>query len=116
VLYAFERAQCTVFTVQEFIIFSFYIRALYQIPYERERVEWTVHMRKTMLILLAIQALEIIMDVITLTLGLTGRVVLKGLIYSWLYYIKLEREFVVLNQPKKTAKTGVRGLLSKRLI
>jgi len=107
----FERTQISVFTVQEFIIFGFYILATYRVLNDR-LFNQTKRTRKTMLTLLAVQTLEICMDVIIVTLDLAGYFTLKAIIHSWTYGIKLQLEFVVLNQLKETAKTGVPGLLS----
>ena len=106
----FERTQISVFTVQEFIIFSFYILATYRVLNERT-FNQTKRTRKAMFILLAVQTLEICMDIIIVTLDLAGYFTLKAIIHSWTYGIKLQLEFVVLNQLKETAKTGVPGLL-----
>lgn len=70
------------------------------------------HTRKVMLTLFVVQTLEIMMDIVIITLDLAGYFTLKAVIHSWTYGIKLELEFVVLNQLKQTAKSGVPGLMS----
>jgi hypothetical protein len=111
ILNPFERTQITVFTVQEFIIFGFYIQATYRILHDR-MFQQSDRTRKVMLTLFVVQTVEIMLDIIIITLDLAGYFTLKAIIHSWVYGIKLELEFVVLNQLKETAKSGVPGLIS----
>lgn len=110
ILNPFERTQITVFTVQEFIIFGFYIQATYRILHNRvfRRSDRT---RKVMLTLFVVQTVEIMLDIVIITLDLAGYFTLKAVMHSWVYGIKLELEFVILNQLKETAKSGVPGLI-----
>jgi hypothetical protein len=106
-----ERTQITMFTVQEVIISGIYIHATYRILDDRifKQSERT---RKVMLMLFVVQTIAILMDVAIITLDLAGYFTLKAIIHSWAYGIKLELEFVVLNQLKETANSGVPGLIS----
>lgn len=106
-----ERTQITMFTVQEVIISGLYIRATYRILNDRI-FKQSARTRRVMLMLFVVQSIAIMMDVAIITLDLAGYFTLKAIIHSWAYGVKLELEFVVLNQLKETAKSGAPGLIS----
>lgn len=54
--------------------------------------------------------MTILMDIVVCTLDLIGYFTLKAIIHSWVYGVKLELEFAVLNQLVDIAKSGVPGL------
>ncbi len=105
-----ERTQITAFTVQEVIISGLYIHATYRIL--RDRIfKQSDRTRRVMIMLFVVQTIVILMDVAIITLDLAGYFTLKAIIHSWAYSVKLELEFVVLNQLKETAKSGVPGCI-----
>ncbi|TID16357.1 hypothetical protein E6O75_ATG11475 [Venturia nashicola] len=109
VLNPFERVQITMFTVQEVIISGLYMRAIYELLQERI-THHADETRKALILLFVVQTVVIMLDIIVITLDLAGYFTLKAIIHSWVYGLKLELEFVVLNQLMKIAKAGVPGL------
>ncbi|KAE9980106.1 hypothetical protein EG328_000471 [Venturia inaequalis] len=109
VLNPFERVQITMFTVQEVIISGLYMRATYELLQERI-IHHADRTRKALIMLFVVQAVVIMLDIIVITLDLAGYFTLKAIIHSWVYGLKLELEFVVLNQLVEIAKAGVPGL------
>jgi hypothetical protein len=111
VLNPFERVQITMFTVQESIITLMYIWATYKILVDRI-VQHRQTTRRVLILLFIVQTTVLLMDIVIITLDLAGYFTLKAILHSWVYGIKLELEFVVLNQLVEIAKSGVPGLSS----
>jgi hypothetical protein len=109
VLNPMERTQITMFTVQEIIISLFYIHATWKIMHDRI-VHHRERTRKVLVMLFVVQTTVVMMDIVVITLDLAGWFTLKAIIHSWVYGIKLELEFVVLNQLVEIARAGVPGL------
>jgi hypothetical protein len=109
VLNPLERTQITMFTVQEIIISLFYIHATWRILHDRI-VHHRDQTRKVLMMLFVVQTTVVMMDIVIITLDLSGWFTLKAIIHSWVYGIKLELEFVVLNQLVEIARAGVPGL------
>lgn len=109
ILNPFERIQITMFTVQEVIISGLYMRATYKLLQERI-IHHADTTRKALLLLFVVQTVVIMLDIIVITLDLAGYFTLKAIIHSWVYGLKLELEFVVLNQLMEIAKAGIPGL------
>jgi hypothetical protein len=109
VLNPMERTQITMFTVQEVIISLFYIHATWKIMHDRI-VHHRDKTRKVLIMLFVVQTVVVMMDIVVITLDLSGWFTLKAIIHSWVYGIKLELEFVVLNQLVEIAQAGVPGL------
>jgi hypothetical protein len=106
-----ERTQITMFTIQEIIISGLYIHATYRILHN-QNFKQSDRTRRVMLMLFIVQTIAILIDVAIITLDLAGYFTLKAIIHSWAYGVKLELEFVVLNQLKETATSGTSGLIS----
>jgi hypothetical protein len=109
ILNPMERTQITMFTVQEIIISLFYIHATWKILHDRI-VHHREQTRKVLIMLFVVQTTVVMMDIVVITLDLSGWFTLKAIIHSWVYGIKLELEFVVLNQLVEIARAGVPGL------
>lgn len=65
-----------------------------------------------MILLLLVQVVIIAVDITLIVIDLAGYVSLKVSIHSFVYCIKLEMEFVVLNQLVELSKMGVPGIPS----
>lgn len=111
----FECIQIVAFNGQEVLLSSLYIRAAYVylrdwgqlgIAGSRRRVQ------RSMILLLIIQFIVVTIDVAIITIDLLGLLQLKGMIHSFIYCVKLELEFLVLNQLVEISKLGVPGLPS----
>jgi hypothetical protein len=109
ILNPMERTQITMFTVQEIIISLFYIHATWKILHDRI-VHHREQTRNVLILLFVVQTTVVMMDIVVITLDLAGWFTLKAIIHSWVYGIKLELEFVVLNQLVEIARAGVPGL------
>ncbi|KAF2432909.1 hypothetical protein EJ08DRAFT_563958, partial [Tothia fuscella] len=103
VLNPFERVQITMFTVQEFIITCIYIHAAYKLLVDR-LIRQPHAIRNVLLLLFCVQLGILMMDVVVIAFDLAGFFTLKAVLHSWVYGIKLELEFVVLNQLVDIAK------------
>jgi hypothetical protein len=110
VLNPFERVQITVFTVQECGISMVYMWGVWTLLKDQEHKGKRV--RYVLWMLFLVQAITISMDLVVCILDLAGYFTLKAIIHSWVYGLKLELEFVVLNQLVDIAKSGVPGLKS----
>jgi hypothetical protein len=111
----FERIQILFFCGQEILISSLYIRAAYKylrswgaLAPESTRKK----IRESMILLLAVQTVVVLIDVALITIDFLGLIKLKGFIHSFIYCVKLELEFVVLNQLVEISRLGVPGLPS----
>jgi hypothetical protein len=111
----FEYTQVCIFNSQEIFISSIYIYAAYIYlrdfshlgsPSTRAKV------RGAIVLLLVIQAIVVFIDAAVITIDLLGLSQLKGMINSFVYCVKLELEFLVLNQLIEISRLGVPGLPS----
>jgi hypothetical protein len=111
----FERIQILCFCGQEILISSLYIKAAYQYlrtwgalapESARERI------RRAMMFLLIVQTVVVLIDVAIITIDFLGLIKLKGFLHSFIYCVKLEFEFVVLNQLVEISTLNVPGLPS----
>jgi hypothetical protein len=59
-----------------------------------------------------VQALVLSFDVLVIVLVFSGYFAIKGMICSFTYSIKLELEFVILNQLVATSRQGIHGVMS----
>ncbi|KAE9988203.1 hypothetical protein EG328_000159 [Venturia inaequalis] len=105
-----ERIQIIVFSGQECLLSFFYVRAAYQ--YLRSRFVQRGKIRKTMCLLLGVQVIIIIVDIALIAVDFADLLMLKLFIHSFIYSVKLELEFVVLNQLVELSQMGVPGLPS----
>jgi hypothetical protein len=109
----FECIQIVAFNGQELLLASLYIRAAY--IYLRD---WSAlgaagsrrKVRRAMILLLTMQGIVVFIDVAIITIDLLGLIQMKGMIHSFIYCVKLELEFLVLNQLVEISKLGVPGL------
>ena len=110
-----EYIQICFFNGQEMLISSVYIYAAYIYlrdfsnlgsPGTRAKV------RRAIVLLLVIQAIVSFIDAAIITIDLLGLLQLKGMIHSFVYCVKLELEFLVLNQLVEISRLGVPGLPS----
>jgi hypothetical protein len=107
----FEKTKVVMFSTQEIVISLFYVRAAYQYL----QSQFNAHKgraRKSMTLLLLTQVIIIALDITIIVLDLIDYLQLKVIIHSFVYSVKLELEFVVLNQLIELSKTGVPGLPS----
>jgi hypothetical protein len=91
-----ERIQAIWFTVQEQIIAGLYIKAAWD--HIQDRALSNHRTKRVMLCLIAVQTLVSVIDIVVVVLECTGYFVAKLIITSFVYSIKLQLEFVVLNQ------------------
>jgi hypothetical protein len=99
------------FSTQEIIISLFYVRAAYQYL----QSQFNIHKgraRKSMTLLLLTQVIIIALDITIIVLDLGNKLQLKVIIHSFVYSVKLELEFVVLNQLIELSRMGVPGIPS----
>jgi hypothetical protein len=99
------------FSAQEILIAFFYVHAAYQ--YLQSRFNTTKSkVRSAVCLLLLIQVIIIALDITIIVLDLAGYLKLKVIIHSFVYSVKLELEFVVLNQLIEISRIGSLGNLS----
>jgi hypothetical protein len=98
------------FSAQEIIISSFYVYAAYR--YLQGRFTQKSKTRQAMFLLLFIQVVIIALDITIIVIDLGGYLKLKIVIHSFIYSVKLELEFVVLNQLVEISKMGLHGVPS----
>jgi hypothetical protein len=101
------------FSAQEIIISVFYVHAAYK--YLQGRFTQKSKARKAMFLLLLIQVVIIALDITIIVIDLGGYLKLKIFIHSFVYSVKLELEFVVLNQLVEISKMGLHGVASLNL-
>lgn len=103
-----ERIQIVCFCGQEILISSLYIFAAYRYLRSRACLEsQKKKVRDIMCLLLATQAVVILIDLALIIIDFLGYLRLKGFIHSFIYCVKLEFEFVVLNQLVEISKLGL---------
>jgi len=97
-----ERIQVTGFTVQEIILSVIYIYATLQYL----RTSFQRSTRRTITLLAAIQVIVILLDAIVIVLDYCEYFTLKAVLHSFVYAVKLQLEFVILNDVKAMARKG----------
>jgi hypothetical protein len=97
-----ERIQVTAFTIQEIILSVIYIIA----TMEYLRTSFQESTRKTIILLVCIQVAVILLDIIIITLDYCEYFTLKAVLHSFVYAVKLQLEFVILNDVKRMASGG----------
>lgn len=103
------------FTTQEIVISLFYVRAAHH--YLQGKFNTCKgKARSAMVLLLLIQVFIIALDIGICTLNLVGERQLKVIVHSFAYAIKLELEFVVLNQLINLSRMGLPGIPSGRAV
>ncbi|OAL52286.1 hypothetical protein IQ07DRAFT_597923 [Pyrenochaeta sp. DS3sAY3a] len=110
VMHPMERVQIVMFSAQEIVISFFYVRAAYQ--YLQSRYAQKGKTRSAMFLLLLVQIVIIAADIALIVIDLAGYLQLKLFIHSFVYAVKLELEFVVLNQLLELSQMGVPGIPS----
>ncbi|KAF2686423.1 hypothetical protein K458DRAFT_486381 [Lentithecium fluviatile CBS 122367] len=98
-----ERIQVAAFTIQEVTLSAIYIYATLQ--YLRTSLQKST--RRTIVLLVGIQIAVILLDVIIIDLDYCEFFTLKAVIHSFVYAVKLQLEFVILNDVKAMARRGV---------
>ncbi|KAF2730070.1 hypothetical protein EJ04DRAFT_397684, partial [Polyplosphaeria fusca] len=91
-----ERTQIVMFAFQETTISYFYVRAAY--AYLKGQYAQKDKTREAMFLLILVQIIIVLVDVALIALDAAGMLQIKGIILSFAYAVKLELEFVVLNQ------------------
>jgi len=100
-----ERLQAIWFTVQQLIISALYVKAAWD--HLRDRLQ----PRKVMIWLIAVQLLVLVLDIVVVVLECVGYFVVKMIIHSFIYSIKLELEFAILNQLVAISRLGISGTM-----
>lgn len=111
----FEYVQICFFNTQEIVISSLYIyaAAIYLRDFSHLGSPSTrTKVRRAIILLLVIQAIVVLIDAAIIAIDLLGLAQLKGMIQSFVYCVKLELEFLVLNQLIEISRFGVPGLPS----
>lgn len=98
------------FAVQEIIISCLYARAAHK--YLQDRFAKKDKTRNAMCLLMFVQVLAIAFDFAIVFMDFAGYLQLKFISFSLVYAIKLELEFVALNQLVELSGMGVGGLPS----
>lgn len=99
------------FSAQEIIISSLYVRAAYHYLQSKFNAQKS-KTRSAMCLLLLAQIVIISLDITVIVINLAGYAKLKAIVHSFIYSIKLELEFVVLNQLIDLSKMGITGIKS----
>jgi hypothetical protein len=105
-----ERLQVVGFTAQEIIISCLYTKAAWD--YLQSPVMSNQRTRTAMRLLIVVQLLVLIIDLIVTVLDCAGYFAIKGLLHSFVYSIKLELEFVILNHLVAISRQGLPRLTS----
>ena len=108
-LQVMERIQVMGFSLQEIIITSIYIYGTLQII--QNSLNPKIHVTMTFLII--IQVLVILCDILIITLDYANYYMLKVIVQSFFYSLKLQLEFVILNRFREVIAKG--GLTSRDL-
>jgi hypothetical protein len=103
-----ERVQIVGFSVQEIIISAIYVYATMSML----KSGFSGKIKSTMAFLIIIQILVVLCDVVVIALDYAEYFTLKAVIHSFVYAVKLQLEFVILNKFRKVSKRGLapRGL------
>jgi hypothetical protein len=111
-----DRLQAVFFTLQEFIITCFYMKAawdhLQEPRLQNEAAGLDQRARKVYRYLITVQLLVLAMDIVVAVLACAGYFAIKGIIFSFTYSVKLELEFVILNQLVAISRQGITRVLS----
>jgi hypothetical protein len=105
-----ERVQSIGFTVQQLIITAVYMKTAWN--YLRDRLLPDGRAKTIMTMLIAVQVLVACIDITVIGLESAGYFIPKLIIHSFVYAIKLELEFVILNQLISISQLGATGLMS----
>lgn len=97
-----ERIQVAAFSLQETIISGIYIYCTWQ--YLQNSFQKST--RRTIALLVSVQITVILADVIVIVLDYLEYFTLKAVLHSFFYAIKLQLEFVILNDIKAMASKG----------
>jgi hypothetical protein len=97
-----ERVQVTGFTIQEIILSTIYIYATMRYL----KTSFQKSTRRTITLLAAIQIIVILLDLIVIVLDYCEYFTLKAVLHSFVYAVKLQLEFVILNDVKDMARRG----------
>jgi hypothetical protein len=108
-----EKIQVVTFAVQDIILSCLYLRAAYQ--YLQGRFTQSSKTRSVMCLLLLVQIVAITIDVAIVFMDFAGYLQLKFIVFSFAYAVKLELEFVALNQLVEMSKMGLPGIASMSL-
>jgi hypothetical protein len=108
-----EKVQVVTFAVQDIILSCLYLRAAYQ--YLQGQFTKSSKTRSVMCLLLLVQLVAIILDVAIVFMDFAGYLQLKFIVFSFAYAVKLELEFVALNQLVELSKMGLPGIVSMSL-
>ncbi|KAL6702833.1 hypothetical protein ACN47E_000919 [Coniothyrium glycines] len=92
----FERCQILFFTLQETIIALTYISIAYK--YLKSGFAQRRQKRSAMILLILVQIVVVAVDMAIILIDFAGYITLKVSLLSFAYAVKLELEFVVLNQ------------------
>jgi hypothetical protein len=95
------------FAVQDIILSCLYLRAAYQ--YLQGRFTQPSKTRNVMSLLLLVQLVAISFDIAIVFMDFAGFLQLKFIVFSFAYAVKLELEFVALNQLVELSKMGLPG-------
>ncbi|CRG89259.1 hypothetical protein PISL3812_06295 [Talaromyces islandicus] len=91
---AIERVQIVIFTVQEIILSVIYIYGTFKMAQD----SFNNRIRSTINYLIIIQIGAISLDVLITALDFLDYYILKSFIHSFVYALKLQLEFVILNE------------------
>lgn len=97
------------FSAQEITISLFYVRAAYQ--YFNSGFAKKDKARGAMYLLAFVQLIIIALDIGIISIDVAGYFKLKTFVHSFVYMVKLELEFVTLNQLVELSKLGSSGTL-----
>ncbi|KAH8701647.1 hypothetical protein BGW36DRAFT_445254 [Talaromyces proteolyticus] len=102
-----ERIQIIGFSAQEIILSTIYIYGTLKMVQE----SFNKRVRITIAYLILIQVIAILCDVLVIALDYAQYFTLKAVIHSFVYALKLQLEFVILNEFREVvAKSAPRGL------
>lgn len=89
-----ERVQIVIFSVQEVILSAIYIYGTFKMAQH----SFNSRIRLTIAYLIVIQLVVILLDVLIAVLDFLDYYILKSFIHSFAYALKLQLEFVILNE------------------
>ncbi|EED22284.1 conserved hypothetical protein [Talaromyces stipitatus ATCC 10500] len=109
-----ERIQIVMFSVQELILSGLYIYGTFKMAQD----SFNSRIRRTIALLITVQIIAICCSALLIILDFAGYYILKSFIHSFVYAIKLQLEFVILNefrhlvtQPKSGSGTDEQDLM-----
>ncbi|KAF2036522.1 hypothetical protein EK21DRAFT_44425, partial [Setomelanomma holmii] len=100
-----EKTQIVIFMVQEMVISFFYVRAAYR--YLHSGFAKKDKAQNAMRLLTVVQIVVIAVDLVLIVIDLSGWTKLKTFIHSVVYTVKMELEFITLNQLVGLSKLGM---------